>query len=201
MTENETHQQQLTNEKWKRELRLYQQEWSKDKKERDGGSSQVKAPFGSGSGSPTVIAEAIRLEVLQKVFSNQPGKEEVSRHIANVVTPIVYHWGEQSAVTYHDFLVQNPTWSKNWHETKRDQLFFKAKYGDLWDRAAALVKARIDARLARRKAEHETYREAQRLREMSALRARLAARSAGRGTGRAEGGQELPQEGAAEGKG
>lgn len=139
-------------EKWSNAwMRWSKQQDSVQHKEWRHGSSQMRDVYDTYNGSLDVIAEAVYLEVLHKVFSDQEAKTEVSRHIANVLAPMVYHYADSAQVSYYDWLTGS--WKQHaatYHEAKKQQLCFEPKYGDLWSRAKAAVKTRIDERKARR---------------------------------------------------
>jgi hypothetical protein len=197
---NETKEQQEVNKRANREKREFDRSWSlKVRQEFCEGSSQMKPGWEAWSGSRDVLTEVIFLEVHQKVFSGQAGKTEVSRHIANVLAPVMQSWVAKSEASYGDLLIDKPHFKYDYHVSKRETAsHFEERFGDLWTRAKAAVQARIDLRQGRRRVADEADREAQRLRQMSYMRKAHPPRLPRGGTGRIEGGQELPQEGSAE---
>lgn len=137
--------------------RWSQQQRSIETKEHNGGSSQIPyTRWSTYAGDQPVIAEAISQEVWEKVFSRQPAKLEVSRHIGNVLAPMLYHYAVAEKVSYYDWLTGS--WkmhAKVYHEAQKKWSCFNEKYGPLWEEAVVTVKGRFESMTERWAAERK----------------------------------------------
>jgi hypothetical protein len=163
-------------EKWSNAWRRwYHQQESIKAKENNGGSSQMYSYAYPYTHSRAVLAEMIAEDVHTKVFSGQPGKAELSRHIANRVAKLAYLYAEHRAWEHWDYYQKYPEYLGKGERLQAHERMgarhFEETYGDLYRRSRAALKTRYDALMARWKAENEERRKNARLREVSAVQA------------------------------
>lgn len=138
-------------------------------KERNGGSSQIMGGY-HYTHSRTVLAEMLAEDILSNVFSGQPDKAELSRHIANRTAKLMYLYAEHRAWEHWDYYQKYPGYLGRGERQEAHQRMsarhFEENYGGLYERARDAVKARYDAMMARWRQENEERRANARLRKM-----------------------------------